>query len=127
MKMHNGMKGIAAVALAFASAALCEELLLKRQSVPMANSFTLGDVVLNIENDSESPSGWTINAGMGAEVRRVHVTKNGVDFVYFPGKVLSVQNWGLAGRGRWILTRPTGESSWNGWRRTIQRYSIAVR
>lgn len=101
MKMHDGMKGIAAVALAFASAALCEELLLKRQSVPMANSYTLGDVVLNIENDSESPSGWTINAGMGAEVRRVHVTKNGVDFVYFPGKVLSVQNWGLAGRGRW--------------------------
>ena len=87
--------------LAFAATVFGEELLLKRQSVPRANSFTFGNIVFSIENDTESPSEWTINASEGSEVRRVHVTKNGTDYIYFPGKVLSVRNWGLAGRDKW--------------------------
>ena len=101
MRLHFNMKGLAVIALAFAVTAGGEELLLKRQSVPRANSFTFGSIVLSIENDTDSPSEWTINASDGQEVRRVHVTRNGVDYVYFPGRVLSVQNWGLAGRDKW--------------------------
>ena len=100
MRMHI-IKGMAFAALSFACTAVGEELLLKRQSVPRANSYTFGSIVFSIENDTDSPSEWTINASDGAEVRRVHVTRNGTDFVYFPGKVLSVQNWGLAGRDKW--------------------------
>ena len=100
MRRHI-IKGMALAALAFACAAVGEELLLKRQSVPRANSFTFGSVVLSMAHDTDSPSEWTINASDGAEVRRVHVTRNGTDFVYFPGKVLSVQNWGLAWRDNW--------------------------
>ncbi|MBO4345371.1 MAG: hypothetical protein J5833_06435 [Victivallales bacterium] len=99
--MSSIIKGMALAALSFACMALGEEVLLRRQSVPRANSFTFGSIVFSIENDTDSPSEWTINASDGAEVRRVHVTRNGTDFVYFPGKVLSVQNWGLAGRDKW--------------------------
>ena len=100
--MRMGMKkAMASLAAALAFTACGEELLLKRQSVPRANSFTFGDVVLSIESDAESPSEWTISASEGSEARRVHVTKNGTDYILFPGRVLSVQNWGLAGRDKW--------------------------
>ncbi len=101
MRMHFNIKGLAVFAMAFAATAVGEDLLLKRQSVPRANSFTFGNIVLSIENDTESPSEWTINVSEGSEVRRVHVTKNATDYIYFPGKVLAVSNWGLAGRDKW--------------------------
>jgi len=101
MRRHFNISGLMVFALAFVATAVGEELLLKRQSVPRANSFTFGNIVFSIENDTESPSEWTLNASEGTEVRRVHVTKNGTDYIYFPGKVLSVRNWGLAGRDKW--------------------------